>query len=159
MSESKPGKLVRLEQLSGSLNAVEEQTDLVRGERRDASTWTLMGFHKRSSFKQWQGLGCDYGAALAASSLPIPSSGSLANRQAFVYGHYLDSTLKALYNHQILEYYCEGMLGRWLQVICWWLPGTFPKTLKPWIQLLTILSQQVEKFYLRIISTIMSSRN
>lgn len=52
VSESKPGKLVRLEQLSGSLNAVEEQTDLVRGDRRDASTWTLMGFHKRSSFKQ-----------------------------------------------------------------------------------------------------------
>lgn len=53
------------------------------------------------------------GAALAASSYlsPSSSSGSLANRQAFVYGHYLDSKFKVLYNHQVLQYYCEGMLG------------------------------------------------
>lgn len=52
VSESKPGKLVRLAQLNESLNAAEEQRDIVRGERKDPSTWMLMGFHKSSSFKQ-----------------------------------------------------------------------------------------------------------
>lgn len=34
MSESKPGKLVGLEQLNGNLSAAEKQTDLAKGERR-----------------------------------------------------------------------------------------------------------------------------
>lgn len=55
------------------------------------------------------------GAAWQHPVHPSPSSGSLANRQAFVYGYYLDSKFKVLCSHQVLEYYCEGMLGRWFQ--------------------------------------------
>lgn len=80
---------------------------------------------------------------------PSPSSGSLANRQAFVYGYYLDSKFKVLCSHQVLEYYCEGMLGRWFQSYARWSLSTFPEV-KPWTQTITetILAQWVREFYL-----------
>lgn len=115
--ESKPGKPVRLTHLgSWSLEAAEEQTDLVRVEEEVCKHvdvgWDFLKGAVSSNDKVWA---VTVRAALAAPSSPITLFREPCKQTVFVYGHNLDYKLKVLYNHQVLEFYCEGMLGRWLQ--------------------------------------------